>query len=100
MRVRFVPQARAQYMDALSYIRKQSPSAADGLQLRAEAMVAQLAAYPRSGHSIPEFPDLAHLEVPVEPYRFFYRIVDQTVWIVGVWHARQLPEQPVDLRRG
>ena len=94
MRVRFVPQARAQYLEALRHVRAQSPAAADGIQLRAEAAVAQLGAYPRSGHAIPEFPDLPHLEVPVEPYRFFYRITGGTVWIVGVWHARQSPERP------
>ena len=100
MRVRFVPQARAQYLDALRYVRKMSPAAADGIQLRAEAVVVQLRAHPCSGHSIPEFPDLPHLEVPVEPYRFFYRIMDETVWIVGVWHARQLPNQSDDPMRG
>jgi len=100
VRVRFVPQARSQYLDALRYVRKLSPAAADGIQLRAEAVVAQLRTHPRSGHSIPEFPDLPHLEVPAEPYRFFYRIVDETVWIVGVWHARQLPDRPDDSMRG
>lgn len=100
MRVRFVPQARAQYLAALRYVRTKSPAAADGVQLRAEAAVAQLRAHPRSGHSIPEFPDLPHHEVPVEPYRFFYRITGGTVWIVGVWHARQLPERPDSPMRG
>jgi plasmid stabilization system protein ParE len=100
VRVRFVPQARAQYLGALRYVRTSSPAAADGVQARAEAAVAQLRVHPRSGHSIPEFPDLPHLEVPVEPYRFFYRIAEDTVWIVGVWHARQLPEHPESPARG
>ena len=100
MRVRFVPQARAQYLAALRYVRAQSPAAADAIQFRAEAAVVQLRAHPRSGHSIPEFPDLPHLEVPVEPYRFFYRVTEETVWIVGVWHARQLPESPDSPLRG
>ncbi|MDZ4655932.1 MAG: type II toxin-antitoxin system RelE/ParE family toxin [Coriobacteriia bacterium] len=100
MRVRFVPQARAQYLEALSYVRAQSPAAADGIQLRAEAVIVQLSAHPRSGHAILEFPDLPHLEIPVEPYRFFYRIIEGAVWIVGVWHARQLPEPPDATMRG
>jgi len=100
MQVRFVPQARTQYLEALVYVRAQNPTAADGIQLRAEAIVAQLSTHPRSGHVIPEFPDLPHLEVPVEPYRFFYRIIGRTVWIVGVWHARQLPERPDSTMRG
>jgi plasmid stabilization system protein ParE len=94
MRVRFVPQARAQYLEALRFVRAQSPAASDRIQLHAEAVVEQLRAHPRSGHAIPEFPDLPHLEVPVQPYRFFYRITADAVWIVGVWHARQLPQTP------
>lgn len=43
---------------------------------------------------------LAHRELTVPPYRFFYRVVDDTVWIVAVWHARQLPEEPDDVARG
>ena len=100
MRVRFVPQARTQYFEALRYVRAHSPAAADGIQLQAEAVVEQLRVHPRSGHAIPEFLDLPHLEVPVEPYRFFYRITGDTVWIVGVWHARQLPEAPDVPMRG
>jgi toxin ParE1/3/4 len=36
----------------------------------------------------------------LSPYRFFYRVVDDTVWIVAVWHARQLPQEPDDVARG
>ena len=27
-------------------------------------------------------------------YRFFYRPLDDTAWIVAVWHGAQLPERP------
>jgi plasmid stabilization system protein ParE len=94
MRVRFTPQGRKQYFAALRYIRSKSPAAADSFQRRAEAAVVQLRKHPRSGHAISEFPDLPHSELPVKPYRFFHRIVGSTVWIVGVWHARQLPDRP------
>ncbi|NOT07917.1 MAG: type II toxin-antitoxin system RelE/ParE family toxin [Gemmatimonadales bacterium] len=30
----------------------------------------------------------------VRPYRFFYRVQKNTVWVVGVWHSAQLPEEP------
>jgi toxin ParE1/3/4 len=30
----------------------------------------------------------------VKPYRFFYRPVKGTAWIVAVWHGAQLPERP------
>ncbi|MDO8963722.1 MAG: type II toxin-antitoxin system RelE/ParE family toxin [Coriobacteriia bacterium] len=94
MRVRFTPQAERQYLEALTYIRDKSPAGAFAVQQRAEAVIAQLRLHPHSGHAIPEFPGLPHRVLPVPPYRFFHRVVDDTVWIVGVWHARQLPEVP------
>jgi len=94
MRVRFTPVAERQYFDALAYLLERSPAAARGLQQRAEAAVVQLRVHPDSGHAIPEFPGLPHREVPVEPYRFFHRVADDTVWVVGVWHGRQVPDSP------
>jgi len=100
VRVRFTPQADQQYLEALRYLHSKSPTGAMSVQQRAEAVIAQLREHPYSGHAIPEFPDLPHRELPVPPYRFFHRVVDDTVWIVGIWHARQLPESPHDEMRG
>ena len=100
MRVRFTRQADRQYLDALSYIRTKNPVGALTVMSRAEAVIAQLREQPLSGHAIPEYPDMPHRELPVPPYRFFYRIIDDTVWIIAVWHARQLPEQPDEEPRG
>jgi toxin ParE1/3/4 len=100
MRVRFTPQADQQYLSALRYLAAKSPAGAATVQQRADAVITQLRNHPNSGHVIPEFPDLPHRELPVPPFRFFHRVVHDTVWIVGVWHARQLPGQPVGPARG
>ena len=84
MRVRFTPAGRAQFLDAIAYIRRQSPAAA----------LRRLQRFPNSGRIVPEFPDLPYREVIVRPYRFFYRVKDPVVWIVAVWHGAQLPEDP------
>jgi len=44
----------------------------------------------------PEVPDLPHRELPVAPNGFLQRIVEGTVCIVAVWHARQRPGRPVE----
>jgi len=49
---------------------------------------------------IPEFPDLPHRELLVPPYRFFYRPVGETVWIVAVWHGAQIPAPPPNPNTG
>ncbi len=94
MRVRFTPQAARQYLDALRYLRTKNPAVAATDQRRAEAVIELLREHPDPGHAIPEFPELPHRELPVPPYRFFHRVVDDTVWTVAVWPARQLPESP------
>jgi plasmid stabilization system protein ParE len=50
--------------------------------------------FPESGRIIPEFPELPYREVIVSPYRFFYKIKEETIWIVAVWHGAQLPRKP------
>jgi toxin ParE1/3/4 len=86
--------ARKQFLDALSYIRRDKPSAAKSFRQQVEASLSRLPEYPESGRKIPEFPDLAYREVVVSPYRFFYRQFEGMVWVVGVWHSRQLPGEP------
>lgn len=94
MKVKFTPSARRQFLEGLEYIRLDSPTAARSFREKVETILERLVDFPESGRSIPEFPDLPHREVIVRPYRFFYRIVGKTVWIVAVWHSAQLPADP------
>ncbi len=94
MRVRFTPSARRELLEALEFIDQDSPAAADAMLERSVAGLAQLKDFPESGRVVPEFPDLPYREVLVNPYRFFYLITNDAVWIVAVWHERQLPEPP------
>lgn len=94
MKVRFTPSARTQFLAALSFIRKDKPSAAIDFRNRAEQILKRLEDFPESGRKIPEFPDLPFREVIISPYRFFYKIKTDTVWVVAVWHGAQLAEEP------
>ena len=96
MKVRFTPKARQQFLDAITYIRREKPSAARHFREKAEEHLRRLERFPDSGRHIPEFPDLPFREVIVRPYRFFYREVGIDVWVVAVWHSAQLPEGPKD----
>ena len=91
MKLKFTPSAREQFLKGLNYIRKDDPEAARGLRIKAEKSLRRLEDFPESGRPIPEFPDLPHREVIVRPYRFFYRVVGKTVWVVAVWHGAQVP---------
>ncbi len=94
MQLRFTATARGQFLEAINYIRADRPQAARAFRKRAEKSLRRLRRFPESGRHLPEFPDLPHREVIVSPYRFFYRVVDETVWIVAVWHGAQLPRKP------
>ena len=94
MKVRFTPTGRAHFLDAVTYIFRDSPSAAVKFREKAEKTLSRLKTYPESGRLIPEFPDLPFREVIVRPYRFFYRVKDDAVWVIAVWHSAQLPEEP------
>jgi plasmid stabilization system protein ParE len=94
VKVRFTPSARVQFLEGLEYIRRDNPAAARNLRDRSEAALRRLEEFPESGRSIPEFPELPHREVIVRPWRFFYRVVGATVWIVAVWHGARIPDAP------
>jgi len=94
VKVRFTPSARAQFLSAFAYVRRDKPSATNSLRKHSETVLRRLEDFPESGRIIPEFPELPYREVIISPYRFIYKIKGDVVWIVAVWHVAQLPKQP------
>lgn len=94
MKILFSPSARTQFLAALDYIRRDNPRAATRFRRRAETVLRRLEKFPQSGRLVPEFPELPYREIVIAPYRFFYRIKGQTVWIIAVWHGAQLQKEP------
>jgi toxin ParE1/3/4 len=91
---RFTSSARTQFLSALTYIRRNSPGAALNFRERVESILRRLEEFPDSGRVLPEFLELPYREVIIAPYRFFYRVKGEIVWIAAVWHGAQLPEEP------
>ena len=94
MNIRFTPSARKQFLGALAFIRTDNPTAARKLRQRVEMILRRLEEFPESGRIIPEFPDLRYREVVISPYRFFYQVKGEIIWVVAVWHGAQLPKEP------
>ena len=94
MKILFTPTGRRQFLEAVAYIYRDNPLAAVSFREKAEKILSRLKKFPESGRLVPEFSDLPFREVIVRPYRFFYRIKDETIWIIGVWHSAQLPQEP------
>jgi len=94
LKVLFTPTGRRQFIEAIAYIYRDNPSAAVDFRRKAEKALSRLRKFSESGRLIPEFSDLPFREIIVRPYRFFYKIKDEIVWIIAVWHSAQLPEEP------
>jgi len=92
--IRFTPSARRQFLDAIAFIRRDKPTAARSFRRNVEDKLRRLEGFPESGRRIPEFADLPYRELIATPYRLFYRVDEDTVWVVAVWHDAQLPEEP------
>jgi toxin ParE1/3/4 len=92
----FTPSARVQFLSAIKTIRRNNQNAARRFRLTAEKALRRLSRFPDSGAVILEFPDLPYREIYIKPYRFFYRVRENTVWIVALWHGAQIPDEPED----
>jgi plasmid stabilization system protein ParE len=92
--LKWTPSARAQFLAAVARIAQENRTAARRFRQRAEQSLRRLRRFPASGSQIAEFPDIPHREVYVAPCRFFYRVAEKTVWVVGVWHGAQIPHRP------
>lgn len=93
MEIKFTPSAQEMFLDGLLHIHKENKQAAGKFRKRAEQVLSRLIDFPESGKRIQEFPDLPFREVVISPYRFFYRVKEDTVWIVAVWHTAQHPKR-------
>jgi toxin ParE1/3/4 len=94
LRILFTPTGRRQFLESIAYIHRDKPFAALSFRQKAEKSLSRLKKFPESGRPFPEFPELPFREVIVKPYRFFYKVKDNDVWVVAVWHDAQLPDEP------
>jgi toxin ParE1/3/4 len=92
--VLFTSSARIQFLAAIKTIRRNNRVAAHRFRLQAEKMLRRLSRFPQSGAVVLEFPELPYREMYIPPYRFFYRVREDTVWIVALWHGAQIPDEP------
>lgn len=88
--VRWAQRAKDNLQDVYDFIARDSPRAADALVDRIIHASERLAAFPESGHIMPEFPTLPYREILVGNYRVLYRIEGEVVWIAAVVHGRRL----------
>ena len=87
MDVLFTPSARVQFLSAVETIRRNNRAAARKFQQQTAKALKRLSRLPQSGTVVMEFPELPYREVYIKPYRFFYRVREDKVWIVALWRT-------------
>ena len=94
MLARFGPSAWAAFEAAFDCLLERNPDAAERFRDRVLCAIERLERFPQLGRYIPEFPDDPCREIIIDPYRFFYFVEGETIWIVAVWHGAQQAAQP------
>ena len=78
-------------LDAIAeYIALDNPAAASRLVQKVFVSVDKLEGHPMSGKRPPELPDTSYRELVVPPCRIFYRIEEDTVYILFIMRSEQL----------
>ncbi|NQV14179.1 type II toxin-antitoxin system RelE/ParE family toxin [bacterium] len=95
MEIKFTPTARSQFLNGLAHIKKDNSIAAKEFREKTENVLKRLVDFPESGKVVREYPDLPFREIVVAPYRFFYIVKADIIWIVAVWHSAQETQQPL-----
>ncbi|MFN3202714.1 MAG: type II toxin-antitoxin system RelE/ParE family toxin [Bradymonadia bacterium] len=93
-KVVFADPARKALIAQLKYIRQRNPNAARRIKDEVKQATLRLSESPHSGRPLSEFPHAQYREVIVRPLRLFYRLEDDVVLIVAVWHTSQSADEP------
>ena len=88
LRVTFTRAADAESLAVVASIGADSPSVAVAFKDKALHTLSRLGDFPESGRTVTEYPALPFREVIVAPYRFFYQVRVDAVWIAAVCMAR------------
>ena len=97
MKVHWTTRAEARLDAICEYVALDSPSAARQLEQKLLLRSRQIARFPRSGRTVPEFEHPEVREVIEGSYRLIYRLLHNRVDVLTVLQCAQL--LPTDLKR-
>ena len=88
LKVRWTRPALADLVEAQDYIARDNPSAAEGVAKRVWEAANNLGEHPEIGRQ-GNVPGTREWPVSQTPYLIVYRIKDETIEILRVWHGRR-----------
>ena len=93
MRVRYTPRARRDLEAIYAFIDQHNADAARAVKLAILRTVKLLGDFPYVGVETDRSPEFRGIVVTGYPYRIYYRIRDNGVWIVHIRDVRRRPWQ-------
>ena len=92
MKVRYTPRARADLEAIYDYIDQRNPKAALAVKSRIQRAINSLSDLPLIGRPTDRMAGLRVILAGRYPYRIYYRVRDNVIWIAHIRHtARRLP---------
>ncbi len=91
MEIRWTPQAVEDVEAIRQYVGRDSAHYADLLVRRLVKAVERIHEFPESGRVVPEIEDEAIREVLLDDYRIIYKLLDEVVEVLTVFHGARLP---------
>ena len=90
MRIRYAPRAFSDRRSISDYLNERSPQGALNVQRAIVQAVRSLKEYPRLGRPT-ALAEVRELTVPRYPYKVYYRIDGEEIWILHIRDARRRP---------
>jgi plasmid stabilization system protein ParE len=91
MRIRYTLRARADIESIFAYLDSRNPAAALAVKREIERAAAALGVLPYLGAVAERSPEFRAVIVGHYPYRIYYRIRGNEVWIVHIRHTSRRP---------
>lgn len=89
MEIRFNAATADAYALVVDYLAAHNPAAAERFVSDVDTALARLQRFPALGAPVAAPRPVPLRQFLVPPYRFFYRVEQDTLWVVALWHEAQ-----------
>ena len=90
MRIRFVDEARSEFLDGISYYERQQPKLGRRFKVEVERTLLLLGEHPETCRLRPG--GYRRVNLRIFPYYIPYIVRGSTLWVLAISHGRRKPE--------